>query len=449
MESLRELYKIGHGPSSSHTMGPAKASRLFLNEYPGADEYKVYLYGSLAKTGKGHMTDEIIKRSFEGHKINVIFDPQKRGLPHANTMEMFAYKGGEQEGYWRVYSVGGGDIQVEGHGSIKPPEVYKLNSFAAIKAYCYEKDIRLWQYVEEVEGHDIWEYLEEVWQTMRHAITEGLRAEGTLAGGLGLARKAKTLYSSNHMDESSATRENRVVCAYAFAVSEQNASLGEIVTAPTCGSCGIVPAVLRYIQERKDFTDREILHALATGGLIGNIIKHNASISGAECGCQAEVGSACSMAAAAAAEAYGMDMDQIEYAAEIAMEHHLGLTCDPVGGLVQIPCIERNAVAAMRAINAVRLANFLSGSRKISFDMVVETMYNTGRDMAKNYRETSEGGLAVTYVNRIKAKDKKYVSAKKKHLYNHKKSGEAAGDRHPGPKKPGVRKEPARWGHDI
>lgn len=422
MESLRELYKIGRGPSSSHTMGPAKASRLFLKEYPDADTYRVFLYGSLAKTGKGHMTDVIIRQTFEegGKKAEVIFDPNKRGLPHANTMELFAFKDGDQEGYWRVYSIGGGEIQVEGHGSIKPPEIYKLNSFAAIKEYCLKRDIRLWQYVEEVEGHDIWDYLEKVWFTMKQAITDGLKAEGTLQGGLGLERKAKTLYSQRHMDESSATRENRVVCAYAFAVSEQNASLGEIVTAPTCGSCGIVPAVLRYLQERKDFTDREIVHALATGGLIGNLIKQNASISGAECGCQAEVGSACSMAAAAAAEAYGMDIDQIEYSAEVAMEHHLGLTCDPVNGLVQIPCIERNAVAAMRAINAVRLANFLTKSRKISLDMVIETMYYTGRDMAKNYRETSEGGLAVTYVNRIKAKDKKYVSSKKEKLYKHK-----------------------------
>lgn len=397
MESLRELYKIGCGPSSSHTMGPAKASRLFLAEYPDADEYKVYLYGSLAKTGKGHMTDVIIEKTFEGHNIEVIFDPKMRGLPHANTMELYAYKDKEQEGFWRVFSIGGGEISVEGHGSIKPAEIYKLNSFADIRNYCRNKDIRIWQYVEEVEGHEIWEYLEKVWMTMKKAISEGLKAEGVLQGGLGLERKAKTLFEQRRMDESSATRENRVVCAYAFAVSEQNASLGEVVTAPTCGSCGIVPAVLRYLQERKDFTDREIVHALATGGLIGNLIKHNASISGAECGCQAEVGAACSMAAAAAAEAYGMDIDQIEYAAEVAMEHHLGLTCDPVNGLVQIPCIERNAVAAMRAINAVRLANFLTKSRKISFDMVVETMYNTGRDLGRGYRETSESGLAKIY----------------------------------------------------
>lgn len=417
MESLRELYKIGHGPSSSHTMGPAKASRLFLAEYPDADEYKVYLYGSLAKTGKGHMTDVIIEKTFAGHNIEVIFDPKMKGLPHANTMELYAYKDGDQEGFWRVFSIGGGEIRVEGHGAIQPAHIYKLNSFADIKDYCNAKDIRLWQYVEEVEGHDIWDYLEEVWLTMKKAISEGLKAEGVLPGGLELQRKAKTLYEQHHMDESSATRENRVVCAYAFAVSEQNASLGEVVTAPTCGSCGIVPAVLRYLQERKDFTDREIIHALATGGLIGNLIKQNASISGAECGCQAEVGSACSMAAAAAAEAYGMDIDQIEYAAEVAMEHHLGLTCDPVNGLVQIPCIERNAVAAMRAINAVRLANFLTKSRKISFDMVVETMYNTGRDLGRGYRETSESGLAMIYKKPRKEQ--------------------------------GVNKTPAKWGHDF
>ena len=440
MESLRELYKIGHGPSSSHTMGPAKASEMFLREFPDADSYRVFLYGSLALTGRGHMTDVIIMKVFEGHHIEVVFDADKRGLPHANTMEFYAYRHDEQVGYWRVYSVGGGTIHVEGHGALKPPEIYKLNSFARIKTYCTERNIRLWQYVEEVEGPEIWDYLGEVWKTMKQAISDGLRAEGTLQGGLNLQRKAGTLYNQHHMDESSATRENRIVCAYAFAVSEQNASLGEIVTAPTCGSCGIVPAVLRYIQERKEFTDREILHALATGGLIGNLIKKNASISGAECGCQAEVGSACSMAAAAAAEAYGMDLGQIEYAAEVAMEHHLGLTCDPVNGLVQIPCIERNAVAAMRAINAVRLANFLSSSRKISFDMVVETMYNTGRDMAKGYRETSQSGLAATYVNRIKVKDKRLVAANKEKLYgNHKKP-------HP---QPGVNRTPAKWGHDF
>lgn len=417
MESLRELYKIGRGPSSSHTMGPEKASRLFLKEYPSEDHYRVILYGSLAKTGKGHMTDVIIKQVFSeaGKKMELSFDLEKKNLPHANTMELYACgENGEEKGMWRVMSVGGGDIEVEGVASVKPKSIYKLSTFAQIKQYCRQHDLKLWEYVERVEGRDIWIYLGDVWRTMKKAIDEGLYAEGTLAGGIGLQRKAKILYRQKHIDESPNTRENRIVCAYAYAVSEQNASLGEIVTAPTCGSCGVLPAVMRYLQERREFSDREVLRALATGGLVGNLFKTNASISGAECGCQAEIGTACSMAAAAAAELYGMDIDQIEYAAEVAMEHHLGLTCDPVNGLVQIPCIERNAVAAMRAINAVRLANFLYESRKISLDMVVETMYRTGKDMNRNYRETAEGGLAVTYVKRLKHNGHKYVKRKHK-----------------------------------
>jgi L-serine dehydratase len=232
---------------------------------------------------------------------------------------------------------------------------------------------------------------------MKSAIAAGVKAKGVLPGGLGVERKANVLYRKHHIDESAETRENRLVCAYAFAVSEENAGGGTIVTAPTCGACGVLPAVLKYMQERRKFTDDEIIRALATAGVIGNLIKTNASISGAECGCQAEIGSACCMAAAALGELYGMELFQIEYAAEIAMEHHLGLTCDPIGGLVQIPCIERNADAAMRAINAVSLANFLSDSRKISFDLVVRTMYETGKDMSRRYRETSEGGLANLY----------------------------------------------------
>lgn len=415
MESLRELYKIGRGPSSSHTMGPEKASRLFLQEFPDGDRYEVTLYGSLAKTGKGHMTDVIIRQVFtmSGKEIEIYFDLDKKDLPHANTMVLKSIKGGKTQGSWRVFSVGGGEIEVEGRASIKPEQIYPINNFHLIKKYCREHDIHLWQYVEMYEGPDIWIYLENIWYMMKKAINDGLQAEGMLQGGLELERKAKYLYNQRHIDESAMTRENRVVCAYAFAVSEQNASLGEIVTAPTCGSCGVVPAVMKYLQERREFSDKEAIRALATGGLIGNLVKHNASISGAECGCQAEIGTACSMAAAAAAEAYGMSLDQIEYSAEVAMEHHLGLTCDPVNGLVQIPCIERNAVAAMRAINAVRLANFLTQSRKISLDMVIETMYRTGRDLNKNYRETAEGGLAMTYVKRLKTKSKKHIPNRK------------------------------------
>lgn len=397
MKSLTELYKIGKGPSSSHTMGPEKASKLFKAEYPQADEYKVTLYGSLAKTGKGHMTDTVIIKTFEPSSIEVVFDKESTGFAHMNTMDMRAYKKGAEIGFWRVYSVGGGAIKIDGRDEAEPPDIYRLNSFKAIKRYCNENYIRLWEYVERVESERIWPYMEQIWYTMLRSINEGLNASGVIAGGLNLQKKARLLYNQRHMDESVLTRENRLVCSYAFAVSEQNASLGDIVTAPTCGSCGVMPAVLKYVQDKNDFSNKEILRALATGGIIGNLIKTNASISGAECGCQAEIGSACSMAAAALGELFGMDIDQIEYAAEVAMEHHLGLTCDPINGLVQIPCIERNAVAAMRAINAVSLANFLTKSRKISFDMVVETMYATGKDMPRRYRETSEGGLAEEY----------------------------------------------------
>lgn len=309
------------------------------------------------------------------------------------------FSAGRQIASHTVLSVGGGEIRFEGEEIAAHARVYPLHTFADIAARCREADLRLWQYVEQVEGPEIWTYLREVWHTMKEAIRAGLSAEGELFGGLHVQRKAKQLYNQRHMDESSETRENRLVCAYAFAVSEQNAACsGQIVTAPTCGSSGVLPAVLRYAQERRRFNDEDILHALATGGVIGNLIKTNASISGAEAGCQAEVGTACAMAAAALGELYEMDLGQIEYAAEVAIEHHLGLTCDPVKGLVQIPCIERNAVAAMRAINAVNLANFLADSRKISLDLVIKTMYETGKDISCRYRETSEGGLAKLYM---------------------------------------------------
>ena len=398
MESLKELYRIGTGPSSSHTMGPERASKRFKEKNLHADEFLVTLYGSLAKTGAGHLTDDIIRKTFAPRPVEIRFDFSDKPLPHPNTMELSALRGGEIVDTQRVISVGGGKIVTEGESAPDTPsDVYPLSTFADIKTYCTENRLRLWQYVEQCEGDNIWFYLGEVWKTMKNAVLRGLDTEGTLKGGLDVQRKAKMLYRQKHIDESAETRESRTVCSYAFAVSEENAAGGVIVTAPTCGACGVLPAVLLYMQERRGFSDTEILHALAAGGLIGNLIKTNASISGAECGCQAEIGSACSMAAAALAELHGMDLDQIEYAAEVAMEHHLGLTCDPVRGLVQIPCIERNAVAAMRAINALNLANFLTYTRKISFDVVVNTMYETGRDLFSKYRETGEGGLAKYY----------------------------------------------------
>lgn len=397
MKSLTELYKIGRGPSSSHTMGPEKAAKLFMERNKSAYSFKVVLYGSLAKTGKGHGTDVVLKKTFT-KPVDVVFDYENEHLPHPNTMDLFALDlNGKITDSWRVYSVGGGAIEVEGESSIDPPEVYPHHTFEQIRAYCDEQEITIPEYVVRFESAQIREYLQTIWETMKNAIRQGLKASGVLPGGLNTERRAKTLYQQRHIDETPQTKENRLVCAYAFAVSEQNASGEVIATAPTCGACGILPAVLKYEQDIHKYSDDDIIDALSTAGIIGNIVKTNASISGAECGCQAECGTACSMAAAALAQLFGMDFDQIEYSAEVAMEHHLGLTCDPVAGLVQIPCIERNAVAAMRAINAVSLANFLTTSRQISFDAVVETMYQTGKDINVRYRETSGGGLAKSY----------------------------------------------------
>ena len=397
MKSIRDIYKIGKGPSSSHTMGPEKASLLFKGEHPEADSFVVTLYGSLSKTGKGHGTDRVIVDSLAPLPAEIIFNDDVTDLPHPNTMELSARRDGRETGFMRVMSVGGGDIRVEGRSELEAPEVYRENTFGEIADYCKRHNLRISDYVEMNEGPEIWDFLFAVWHTMCNAIQEGLTRNGTLPGGLNVERKAQYLYNQRHIDERPETRENRMVCAYAFAVSEQNASQGTIVTAPTCGACSTLPAVLKYMQDEKRLDDRQVLRALAVAGVIGNIVKTNASISGAECGCQAEIGTACSMASAALAELFEMGIDQIEYAAEVALEHHLGLTCDPIGGLVQIPCIERNAVAAMRAINAVRIANFLTATRKISFDMVVKTMYQTGKDLNRIYRETSEGGLAKLY----------------------------------------------------
>ena len=297
----------------------------------------------------------------------------------------------------RVLSVGGGDIKIIGREKFGSPDVYEESTYAEIASICKNEGIRLSDYVLMKEGEDIYSFLSDVWYAMKNSIHEGLTTSGILPGGLEVERKAQYLYNQRHIDESPITRENRLVCSYAYAASEQNADNGTIVTAPTCGACAVVPSVLKYMQEKHGFSDKQIYRALMVAGLIGTLVKTNASISGAECGCQAEIGTACSMAAAALAELFEMGIDQIEYASEIAFEHHLGLTCDPICGLVQIPCIERNAVAAMRAINAVNLANFLSGSRKISLDMVIKTMYETGKDLSHHYRETSEGGLAKLY----------------------------------------------------
>ena len=403
MQSLRELYKIGRGPSSSHTMGPERAIKRIKELYPQATFYRVTLFGSLALTGQGHGTDRIIKETLFPSQCEIVFDKNAPCDIHPNTMDVEIYENGKVVDKKRVYSVGGGTIAFEGEEnpqeSILKKQVYPLNTYTDISSYCAHHNIRIWQYVELCEGKEIWDYLLNIWDVMKKSIEEGLSTDGILPGGLETNRRAQILFNQKHIDESAQTKENRLVCSYAFAIGEQNASGGTIVTAPTCGACGVVPSVLKYMQDKKGFSDIEIAHALATGGIIGNIIKTNASISGAECGCQAEIGSACSMASAALAELHEMGLGQIEYAAEVAMEHHLGLTCDPIGGLVQIPCIERNAVAAMRAINALSLANFLASSSKLRFDMVVKVMYETGKNLLSDYRETSSGGLAKYYKN--------------------------------------------------
>lgn len=396
MQSLKKLYKVGIGPSSSHTMGPQYAAEYINDTYPEAEFVKVILYGSLALTGEGHGTDKALATTLKA-KNEIILNIEEKNLPHPNTLDFIVLKQGEEIAKVRAMSIGGGEIRIEGVPAITAPEVYPQKNFEEIKDYCLMHHLRLSDYAAKFEGEEIFPFLKSIWERMKLTVREGLYQEGILPGGLEVERKAKYLYAQRHMDETPETRENRLVCAYAYAASEQNAGGGMITTAPTCGASGVLPAVLYYMQEKKGFTDFEIAKALAAAGIVGNVVKQNASISGAEAGCQAEIGTACSMAAAALAELHFMDLDQIEYAAENAMEHYLGLTCDPVCGLVQIPCIERNAVAAMRAINALSLANFLTATRKVKFDTVVDTMYQTGKDLMHKYRETSEGGLAANY----------------------------------------------------
>ena len=397
MQSLKELYKIGNGPSSSHTMGPKRAVEWFKKKNPTADKIDVYLYGSLAFTGKGHLTDKIIEKTLHPIENNIIFDTDFVCSKHPNTMDMVAYKNGQEISRDRVYSVGGGTIEIEGMGTAIVPDIYKLSKFEDIEEYCSKNNIGLQDYVYETEDADIKEFLKEVWEAMKESIKLGLQVEGVIPGKLQVQRRAKKIYENNRKDEDFTLKRTRELTSYAYAVSENNASGEVIVTAPTCGASGVLPAVLYYIYKQDNFPDEKMIDALAVAGLIGNLVKTNASISGAECGCQAEIGTACSMAAAAAAYLMGLNISQIENAAEIAMEHHLGLTCDPIYGYVQIPCIERNAVGALRAVDAANMASFITHETHISFDLVVETMYETGIDLKSHYRETSEGGLAKKY----------------------------------------------------
>ena len=399
MKSIKELYRIGTGPSSSHTMGPRKAAEMFVTRHPDAAKFKVTLYGSLAATGKGHMTDVAIIDTLETTApVEIIWQP-KVFLPfHPNGMTFAAFDTDDKLiENWTVYSIGGGALAENSDTpSIESRDVYGMNSMTEILEWCERSGKGYWEYVKECEDSDIWDYLNEVWKTMIDSIRRGLEEEGVLPGPLNLRRKASTYYIRATGYKQS-LQSRGLVFAYALAVSEENASGGKIVTAPTCGSCGVMPAVLYHLYKSRDFSDIRILRALATAGLVGNIVKFNASISGAEVGCQGEVGVACAMASAAANQLFGGSPAQIEYAAEMGLEHHLGMTCDPVCGLVQIPCIERNAYAAARALDANLYSSFTDGMHRVSFDKVVQVMKQTGHDLPSLYKETSEGGLAKDY----------------------------------------------------
>jgi len=399
MESIKQIYKIGNGPSSSHTMAPMRAAHMFSKKNPKATSFEVTLYGSLAATGKGHMTDTAILNTLNPIAPTTILWKPKEFLPfHPNGMCFHAHIEGHLTDEWYVYSIGGGSLANQDFNELKTANIYELETIQDIQTYCEQYGLSYWEYVEQIEGKEIWDHLREVWQIMEAAVDRGLDKEGVLPGGLGLHRKAADFYIRSK-GYTTSLKNRGFLFAYALAVAEQNACGEKIVTAPTCGSCGVIPAVLHHLKISQEFKETRILRALATAGLFGNIVRTNASISGAEVGCQGEIGVACAMAAAAASQLFGGTISQIEYAAEMGLEHHLGLTCDPVGGLVQIPCIERNAFAAARALEANTYANFTDGKHRVSFDQVVEVMRQTGHDLPSLYKETSEGGLARKWTN--------------------------------------------------
>ncbi len=396
MKTLKELYRIGRGPSSSHTMGPQHAAEIFLEKCSDAAKYVVTLYGSLAATGKGHMTDQAIGDVLKGHgQLEIRWEPQTFLPYHPNGMRFQTYDSQQNLlNDWTVFSVGGGALS-EGKGFDKfdVAETYAYPNLTEIMKWCYDNGRNYWEYVEMCEQKDIWNYLGEVWNAMKQSISNGLTNEGVLPGPLKLPRKAANYYTKA-TSYKPLLQERSLIYAYALAVSEENASGGTVVTAPTCGSCGVMPAVLYHLEQTQGFSEIRILRALATGGLIGNVAKQNASISGAEVGCQGEVGVACAMAAAAACQLLGGSQSQIEYAAEMGLEHHLGMTCDPMCGMVQIPCIERNAFAASRAIDVAQFALQSDGHHHVSYDKIVKVMKQTGHDLPSLYKETSQGGMA-------------------------------------------------------
>jgi L-serine dehydratase len=398
MKSLRELYRIGLGPSSSHTMGPRFAAEAFAGACPAAAGVRVTLYGSLAATGRGHLTEHAVGAPFAPRPVEIVWVPEQVLPLHPNGMRFEALDGAGSVIATRIaYSVGGGALLDEAGQPDGGPDVYPHSAMIDVLRDTEREGLLIWELVGRHEGAAIWPYLGEVWATMKRAIQAGIDAEGRLPGSLNVPRKASA-YHARAQNMAGYFGQTALQFAYALAVSEENAAGGEVVTAPTCGACGVLPAVLLFLQQQSRLSEEKILHALATAGLIGNIVKRNASISGAEVGCQGEVGTACAMAAAAAAQLLGGSVRQIEYAAEMGLEHHLGLTCDPIGGYVQIPCIERNAVAAVRAVDSAAFALLSDGSHIVSFDDVVRTMWETGRDLKSHYRETAEGGLAKIYL---------------------------------------------------
>ncbi len=391
MESIKEIFKIGYGPSSSHTMGPAFASEKFLNKNKDADKFRCVLYGSLAQTGKGHLTDYIIKKTFKNN-IDIFFDYDTVYDYHPNAMRFVAYKNNVEVDNWLVFSVGGGSLKElnEERDTFKQM-VYPHSRMNEILEYISKTNMSLVDYVLKYETESIKEYLSDVLIQMRETLNNGLYTDGILPGGLKVNRKASSFYQKYLLNPSL----EALTYSYALAISEENASGGKMVTAPTCGSCGVVPATLLSYQLLNNISDEKIIEALMVAGLVGNIVKTNASISGAEVGCQGEIGVACAMASSAMAYLTGKNSNEIEYAAEIALEHHLGMTCDPVDGLVQIPCIERNAVAAMQAHNVSKYVELAGSEHHITLDSVIEVMEETGKDLHAKYRETSKGGLAL------------------------------------------------------
>lgn len=400
MRSIRELYRVGLGPSSSHTMGPRKAAENFLKEVSAAASYRVTLFGSLAATGRGHLTDKALEEVYSGKPFELVWCPDEVLPLHPNGMRFEAF---DDKGHLlqsrEVYSVGGGALREEGGQEQASSDSYQLTNMKEILLHCDSSGESLWSYVKNCEGEGIEEFLDEIWETMSESIERGLSNEGALPGPLGLARKARAFYRKASLFGPHFQRDG-LLCAYAHAVSEENACGEIIVTAPTCGGSGVLPAVLRYLDEILDCERKDIIRALGVAGLVGNLVKHNASISGAEVGCQGEVGTACAMAAAAAVKLHGGSLQQIEYAAEMGLEHHLGLTCDPVLGLVQIPCIERNAHAATRALSCCHFALLTDGRHKIPFDEIVAVMKETGQALPPLYRETSGAGIAKAYRQR-------------------------------------------------